>query len=518
MKWFYSLKIARRLMTLNVVAALALVAVSVFGALQSERVFTAASYSTDNTVPSLMVLDQALADFNALVLLTTRCVSADDAQKMQSLDDAIGKRRARLDASFAKYEPLVSDEKDRALLATDRALAAQADKMRSQVQALAHDGKRQEADALMGTGMADLATQMDRALEAHRTYNEELGRQGALHAQEILRTAKIWIAVAALAVVAAVLALASLIARSITRPLDRAIAFAHRVAEGDLTGRITESSSDETGHLLRVLDEMSGKLRQIVGRVRSGSETIATATSQIASGNLDLSSRTEQQASSLQQTAASMEELTSTVRQNADNAQQASTLATNASDTAERGSAVVGRVVQTMSEISDRSTKIADITGMIEGIAFQTNILALNAAVEAARAGEQGRGFAVVASEVRSLAQRSSNAAKEIKELIAASVQTVSDGSALAADAGQTMSEVTRAIARVTDIMGEIAAASSEQSRGIDQMGIAVTQMDETTQQNAALVEEAAAAAQALDEQGRDLAGAVAFFKVDSHV
>jgi methyl-accepting chemotaxis protein len=263
---------------------------------------------------------------------------------------------------------------------------------------------------------------------------------------------------------------------------------------------------------------MCESLKEVVGKVRAGSETIATATSQIAAGNLDLSSRTEQQASSLQQTASSMEELTSTVQLNAQNAQQASSLATNASEVAHKGSDVVGRVVETMSQISERSTKIADITGIIEGIAFQTNILALNAAVEAARAGEQGRGFAVVASEVRSLAQRSSSAAKEIKDLITASVQTIQDGSALAGDAGRTMADVTQAIARVTDIMGEIAAASNEQSRGIEQIGVAITQMDEVTQQNAALVEEAAAASQSLDEQGGQLSQAVAFFQVAGRV
>lgn len=255
-------------------------------------------------------------------------------------------------------------------------------------------------------------------------------------------------------------------------------------------------------------------MTDIVQRVQTASDAIATGASEIASGNENLSSRTEEQAASLEETASSMEELTTTVKQNAENAKQASTLANNASEVVRKGSGAVDNVVSTMTDISDSSSKIADITGIIEGIAFQTNILALNAAVEAARAGEQGRGFAVVASEVRSLAQRSSSAAKEIKELITTSVQKIQDGSSLAGNAGKTMSEVTHAIARVTDIMGEIASASVEQSRGIEQVNLAIAQMDEVTQQNAALVEEAAAASKSLEEQGITLTEAAAFFKV----
>ena len=265
---------------------------------------------------------------------------------------------------------------------------------------------------------------------------------------------------------------------------------------------------------------MQASLVRLIGQVRTAADGIATGSSQIASGNQDLSSRTEQQAASLQETASSMEQLTATVRQNAESAQHASALAGGASDVARKGSAVVSQVVETMTDISHSSWKIAEITGIIEGIAFQTNILALNAAVEAARAGAQGRGFAVVASEVRSLAQRSSSAAKEIKALIGASVQKIQDGSRFADDAGHTMTEVTNAVARVTDIMGEIAAASTEQSRGIEQVNIAITQMDEVTQQNAALVEEAAAASKSLEDQGHRLTEAVAFFRVgsaDSH-
>ncbi|WP_343547139.1 methyl-accepting chemotaxis protein [Ralstonia sp.] len=304
--------------------------------------------------------------------------------------------------------------------------------------------------------------------------------------------------------------------RSITVPLMRAIEQAEHITQGDLTHTIQVDRADETGRLLQALQRMQESLQKMVGQVRSGSDSIASATQQIAAGNADLSQRTEQQASALEETASSMEELTSIVRQNADNARQASTLAGNASDIAVKGGEVVGRVVDTMAGINDSSKKIADIIGVIEGIAFQTNILALNAAVEAARAGEQGRGFAVVAGEVRNLAQRSATAAKEIKELISDSVGRVENGTTLVAEAGSVIDEVVVAVKRVTDIMGQISSASDEQSAGIEQINQAVTQMDEGTQQNAALVEQAAAAAMSLQEQASGLRQAVAAFRTQA--
>jgi methyl-accepting chemotaxis protein len=335
---------------------------------------------------------------------------------------------------------------------------------------------------------------------------------------ELALLAERTIIIVTIAALASAVLLAYLITRSITVPIGAAVSAAEAVAQGNLTQEITSDRSDETGRLLRALKDMNESLSRVVGQVRSGADNLATATSQIAAGNQDLSSRTEEQASSLQETASSMEELTAAVRQNADNAQQGTSLASDAAHVAQQGSTVVDKVVSTMTEISDRSNKIADITGIIEGIAFQTNILALNAAVEAARAGDQGRGFAVVAGEVRNLAQRSANAAKEIKELIAASVSKVRDGAQLASEAGDTMSEVTRAVAKVSDIMGEIATASNEQSRGIEQVNQAVVQMDQVTQQNAALVEQAAAASASLREQGRQLSDVVAFFRLNMRV
>ena len=317
-------------------------------------------------------------------------------------------------------------------------------------------------------------------------------------------------------VIAALLAcmLAILLTRNITRPLVEAVELAQRVAQGDLSSDIVVRSQDETGQLMAALRDMNTALVGIVGEVRGGTDTIATASAQIAVGTMDLSSRTEQQASSLEETASSMEELTAAVKQNADNALAARSLASAASTVAVKGGPVVSEVVQTMGSINASSHKIADIIGVIDGIAFQTNILALNAAVEAARAGEQGRGFAVVATEVRNLAQRSASAAKEIKGLIDDSVEKVGAGSKLVDQAGATMQEVVDSVQRLSAIIGEITDASEEQRLGIEQVNEAISQMDQVTQQNAALVEEAAAAANAMQDQAAQLSHAVQVFRL----
>ncbi|MES2048756.1 MAG: methyl-accepting chemotaxis protein [Pseudomonadota bacterium] len=301
---------------------------------------------------------------------------------------------------------------------------------------------------------------------------------------------------------------------SITRPILNAVEVAQTIAGGDLGSHIDVNGTDETGQLLQALKEMNDSLNNVCSQVRAGTDTIATASSEIAAGNMDLSSRTEEQASSLEETAASMEEITGTVKQNADNARQANQLAVTASDVASKGGAVVAQVVETMGAINASAKKIVDIIGVIDGIAFQTNILALNAAVEAARAGEQGRGFAVVASEVRNLAQRSAAAAKEIKTLIDQSVENVEIGTRLVDQAGATMHEIVESVRRVTDVMSEITAASEEQTQGIDQVTIAISQMDTVTQQNAALVEQAAAAAAMMQDQAENLTQVVSVFKL----
>ncbi|MFG6468183.1 methyl-accepting chemotaxis protein [Roseateles sp. BYS87W] len=325
---------------------------------------------------------------------------------------------------------------------------------------------------------------------------------------------RMWLIGVSMAVVLCIVAAALAITKAITAPLESAIQVVERVAAGDLSRAIPSNASDEFGQLLKSLESMQANLVKVVGEVRQGAEMVSTASSEIAQGNQDLSSRTENQASALEETASSMEQLGATVRQNSDNAQQANQLARNASGIASQGREVVVQVVETMQGITDSSRKIADIIGVIDSIAFQTNILALNAAVEAARAGEQGRGFAVVASEVRTLASRSAAAAKEIKELISESVDRVERGSQLVTQAGATMGDVVTSVVRVTDIMGEISTASVEQSSGVGQVGAAVMQMDQVTQQNAALVEQMAAAASSLSSQARKLVETVSVFKL----
>jgi methyl-accepting chemotaxis protein len=386
--------------------------------------------------------------------------------------------------------------------------------------------KRDAVSALKKAGDADGARKLLDAdyLPASVKYQDALRRLGALQAEAIDRAGASIQAenrnarLALLVFGAASLVLGGLLSawlvRGITRPIRRAVDAAHRIADLDLTDSIESHDRDETGRLLQALASMQGSLKALVSQVRTSTDSIGIASAEIADGNLDLSSRTEEAASSLQQTAASIEQMNGTVQNSVQSARAANDLAASAADVAMRGGEVVARVVTTMEEINGSSRQIADIIGVIDGIAFQTNILALNAAVEAARAGEQGRGFAVVASEVRSLAQRSAAAAKEIKSLIGASVDRVEAGTKLVGDAGTTMHEVVDAAKRVSAIISEIANAASEQSQGIGQVNTAVSQLDQVTQQNAALVEESAAAAESLKLQAQQLAGTVQRFRL----
>jgi methyl-accepting chemotaxis protein len=421
-------------------------------------------------------------------------------------------------AILKKLEPLLIEEKEKQAFAKALVVRKEYTSTRDRSIKLKEEGKLEEAAQLVDKGYlpASEAYQalVGEFLQLQRSKLDALGAE----ITEIEKQSRQAVILLAMLCVALGIVCSWWLTRSITGPVRDAVDAAKRVADGDLSGRIDVRSRDEIGELQSALQHMNLNLLRIVGDIRGGSDAIATASSQIAAGNLDLSSRTEQQASSLQETASSMEELTSTVSQNADNARQASMLAVSASEVADRGGAVVAQVVDTMASINESSKKIVDIISVIDGIAFQTNILALNAAVEAARAGEQGRGFAVVASEVRNLAQRSAGAAKEIKTLINDSVAKVDGGAQLVDQAGATMKEIVGSVKRVTDIIGEITSATEEQTTGIGQINQAIAQMDQVTQQNAALVEQAAAASGAMQDQAAQLAQTVSVFKLDGAI
>ncbi|WP_017452882.1 methyl-accepting chemotaxis protein [Herbaspirillum rubrisubalbicans] len=418
---------------------------------------------------------------------------------------------------MADLEKRLSTPKGRELFGKLKDVRAEYVKPRDHVLELIRQQKKTEAAEFLFKELIPAQDKYFNALKEMIAFQVSLMDQSVAKSNDASADAVNLMVVLSGAAILLSVACAILITRSITRPLNEAVGVATAVASGDLTVQIAATSKDETGALLSSLRTMNDNLHRIVTEVRQGTDTIATASGQIATGNLDLSSRTEQQAGALEETASAMEQLTSTVKQNADNARQANTLATSASQVAIQGGSVVSEVVHTMSEINDASRKIVDIITVIDGIAFQTNILALNAAVEAARAGEQGRGFAVVASEVRTLAQRSAAAAKEIKSLIDTSVERVENGSRLVEQAGATMDEVVASVKRVTDVVAEITAASGEQSDGIEQINQAIVQMDEVTQQNAALVEEAAAAAKSLQEQSGSLVEMVSIFKLSGN-
>ncbi|MBK4739232.1 methyl-accepting chemotaxis protein [Noviherbaspirillum pedocola] len=448
-----------------------------------------------------------------VVLLTKEAEMRPEMDRIQKEREKFKAASEQLGKMFASQKDTTQEEKG--MFAKITEMNSQLAPLETKTAELGFANKNEEATALLMIEVRPAQRKLLDALGELVAFETKLNDEAVAQAGQSYETARaimLGISIVALGLGALIAFLAT---KSITTPIGRALIVAKTVAAGDLTSKIEVTSQDETGHLLQALKEMNDSLAKIVGEVRSGTDTIATATGQIAAGNLDLSSRTEQQASSLEETASSMEELTSTVKQNADNAKQANQLAASASDVAAKGGAVVSQVVETMEEINASARKIVDIIGVIDGIAFQTNILALNAAVEAARAGEQGRGFAVVASEVRSLAQRSAAAAKEIKALIDDSVGKVEAGSQLVGEAGSTMQDVVTSVQRVTDIMGEITLASREQSAGIEQINQAVAQMDQVTQQNAALVEEAAAAADSLQDQARSLAQAVSVFRLD---
>ncbi|WP_308296467.1 methyl-accepting chemotaxis protein [Rhizobacter sp. J219] len=467
-------------------------------------------------LPSSQALGAINADLAEFRVVRLQLTMVDDASKVSAVEQEMNRLQEHLQAQIAEYRKHPHPPDEQALLKDvesqvnnyvavgPRLIKAMREMNTAEARAILTGDGRQSYEAAKG------------GVEKLLKLNARGATQASEEATAIYTRARTLIIASLAAMIMLGLGIGWLVSRDVKRATDEAVHCADRMAEGDLSHTVAHDRSDEMGHLLRSLATMQTNLRKIVTGVRQNAEGVATASAEISAGNHDLSSRTEQQASALEETAASMEELGSTVKQNADNARQANQLAMSASTVAVSGGEVVDRVVETMKGINESSRRIADIIGTIDGIAFQTNILALNAAVEAARAGEQGRGFAVVASEVRSLAQRSAEAAKEIKSLISTSVERVEQGTTLVDQAGTTMQEVVASIKRVTDIMGEISAASTEQSAGVAQVGEAVAQMDQATQQNAALVEESAAAAESLKGQARKLVDAVAVFKLDA--
>ncbi|WP_313166475.1 methyl-accepting chemotaxis protein [Massilia oculi] len=454
-----------------------------------------------------------------------------DPDARQQLDAILEQRRKaweRIDAGWRQYEPLPQTPEETILWnqfqSEWRAWKAAEEHIARIVVALVNNTSPERRLELFSSffqqvGAAEpLFFRSEMTLEKIVALNSAIANTSIQIADDSAAAARMAMATVALVALTIAAACAVAITRSIVQPLREAVSVARTVAAGDLTSVIVVSGKDETSQLLSALNDMNASLAGIVSRVRASTETISTASEQVAVGSQDLSSRTEEQASSLEETASSMEELTSTVKQNADNARQADALAAQASQIAAHGGEVIAGVVDTMDGINRYSCKIADIIGVIDGIAFQTNILALNAAVEAARAGEQGRGFAVVAGEVRTLAQRSAGASKEIKALINDSVAQVEQGTRLVGDARATMAQVVDSIRRVNDVMSEISTASAEQSSGIEQVNAAVVQMDRVTQQNAALVEEAAAAAESMQDQAAQLAHVVSSFKTNEPV
>jgi len=508
--------LAQRLYTFSglLIATLAVLAVVVWKLLQAEA--DSAQHVTDNRVPQLQRIAEIELNVTRISLQVRHAILARNPQELKATLDDIGQRKALLDKTIDEFGKAMVTQAGRDAFKPLPALVADFWRIGGENLKLVQEGRKDEAFAYLVENTIPARNRLVDPLKAERE------RQGARLNDEVnsIRTEALFARNLVLGIVllvsAGMVAYAGYVVRVMRRlggEPDELKRVADAVSAGNLASRVPVRAGD-TSSVMASLGRMAEQLAATVKAVRENAESVATASAQIASGNTDLSSRTEQQASSLQQTASSMEELGATVRQNADNARQANQLAVNSSTVAAKGGEMVQEVVATMREINDSSRKIADIIGVIDGIAFQTNILALNAAVEAARAGEQGRGFAVVASEVRSLAQRSAGAAREIKGLIGASVERVEKGSQLVDQAGKTMQEIVASIRRVTDIVGEISAASTEQSEGVAQVGQAVTQMDQATQQNAALVEQSAAAAESLRQQSQQMVQTVAVFKL----
>ncbi|HJV67598.1 methyl-accepting chemotaxis protein [Ideonella sp.] len=473
-------------------------------------------------VDTIVTRDWAKAGATSRITTVTRANArrtmelffADTPDQGERIRQRIGENKRIVDEALATLDELVGEPDARAQLVRVKALRAAYVASFGEVARLLSAGQRDEATQLLQRQMLPAIDALQAEVDAlDRLQNQRAIDSGAAVIRNV-DSMRLELAATALACVVIGMAVSWALARSISRPIGRAVAVAEAVADGDLGSTIEATTSDETGRLLRALRRMNDSLARVVGQVREGSEGIATGSSQIATGTADLSQRTEEQAANLQQTAASMEQLAGTVRQNAESAGAACMVAARTCEAAARSGQVVGQVVDTMDQMAASSREISEIVGVIEGIAFQTNILALNASVEAARAGEHGRGFAVVADEVRNLAQRSASSARQIKTLIQASVERIETGHGLARQAGQAMAGVVDQVHEVSTLVGQISTAAHEQTRGIEQVNTAVTQLDQVTQQNAALVEESAAASDSLREQAGRLVDAVRVFRL----
>ena len=513
---FQNLSIGTRLFASFGLVLILMTGISALGIYGMNQSNAALHHIVEINIKKMALLEDMSNSIHIVSRVIRTVALLDDESEANRQREKILKARETYNAAMETLEKMPLDEKGLAFVADLKQETAAVRPLNNQFLEAIKTDKAEAIKGLIQVNIPATAKWQDKIsafIELQREKSKK-DEETASAAFDESKTIMIALSILAIALGSST---AWLITKSITRPINQAVLIAHTVASGDLTSKFDSTEQDETGQLIRALREMNDSLINIVGQVRQGAETIRVGTKQIASGNMELSSRTEQQAGSLEETASAMEQLTSTVKQNADNARQANTMAISASDIAVKGSSVVSEVVETMGEINESSKKIVDIIGVIDGIAFQTNILALNAAVEAARAGEQGRGFAVVASEVRNLAQRSASAAKEIKILINHSVEKVDTGSKLVDQAGATMKQIVDSVKQVTDIMNEISSASGEQSSGIDQIHMAVAQMDNVTQQNAALVEEAASAAQSLQSQASTLNQVVSVFKLDDN-
>jgi methyl-accepting chemotaxis protein len=515
MHWFHNLKITQKLLAAFVPVVAMTCVMGIFSIIQLIKVGNSSAEIAKNWMPATRHIGEVQTSLARFRISEATHILQDGEPEMAAADKALSTRRDIMRKQQDALAALVTDPEEKRIYAAFQqdlyAYMAES----SKVTALSHAGKKDEARALFKGASNKIYRKINEEFEALSKHNDDGSNASEQAAEQIFNMSRKLIIGALILAVAIGLLLAMWVARIVARPLNDAIGVAQRVASGDLTADIEVASRDETGMVMSSLRDMNQSLAHVVGQVRGSTDAIATASAQIASGNMDLSARTEGQASSLEETASAMEALTTTVRQNADNARLADQLAQSASSVAADGGKVVGDVITTMEAISVASRKVVDIIGVIDGIAFQTNILALNAAVEAARAGEQGRGFAVVASEVRNLAQRSATAAKEIKQLIEDSVRQMDSGTVLVQQAGNTMDQIVASVQRVSGVVGEISASSVEQRSGIEEINKAIVQIDETTQQNAALVEEAAAAAAALQEQAESLARLAATFRLD---